>query len=137
ERTRTGWTTPCARTDSASPFCASESNRLRGWRGFGWIESTGSSDSSPAAAPPSRTSRPFPRPLRLGTLDKLHRHLPVRIGATRAAVVRDRGQTVTRRFRETHGARHRGLEHEVAEVAADFVLHLGRETRPPVDHRHE
>ena len=56
--------TPWRRTDSASPEPASPSKRLRGWRGFGWIASTGSSSSSVGAgsSPPTSTSRPRPRP---------------------------------------------------------------------------
>src|SRR5438309_2154972 len=89
-----------------------------------------------AASTGERSSRPFPSPFRLGTLDKLHRHLPVRVGAARAAVVRDRRQTVARSFCEPHRARHRGLEHELAEVASHLALHLGRKTRTAVHHRH-
>ena len=40
-----------------------------------------------------------------GALDKLHRHLPVGLGAGRAAVVVDRRQAVARRLGQAHGAR--------------------------------
>ena len=51
-RTTTGWTRPCARIESASAEVASWSKRFRGWRGFGWIVSTGrcASSGSPGAA---------------------------------------------------------------------------------------
>src|SRR6476646_6681543 len=111
---------PWARTESARPAPASESKRRRGWRGFGWMASTGSSASSDAFAPPRRTSRPLPRPLRSGTLDKLHRHLPVGVRAARTAVVRNCGQAVARRLREADRARDGLCEHQLAEVLADF-----------------
>src|SRR6476661_8531265 len=116
--------TPWRLTDSASPEPASPSKRFRGWRGFGWIASTGSSSSSVVAGscPPTRTSRPRPRPLRLGALDKLHRHLPVCVGSGGATVVGNRGQSVARRFGEPHGARHRRAEDERPEVLAHFRL---------------
>src|SRR5207248_10637381 len=138
ERTSTGCTTPCERTDSASPLPASASNRLRGWRGFGWTASTGSSASSAAfSAPPSSTPSPRPSPLRSGALDKLHRHLPVGIRAARAAVVRDRRQTVARRLRKPHRPRHGRLEHELTEVTSYLVLDIAREARSAVDHRQQ
>src|SRR3954451_716632 len=89
---------PWRLTDSARPEPASPSKRLRGWFGFGGIASTWISSSSFAAAspPPTRTSSPRPRPRRLGTLDKLHRHLPVGVGAGGPAVVRDRREAVAR-----------------------------------------
>src|SRR5947209_5226837 len=97
--------TPCRRTDSASPEAASASKRRRGWRGFGWIASTGISSSSEGTGwPPIRTSRPRPKPRRCGedsgALDKLHRHLPVGVGSGRATVVGNRGKAVARRRRE-------------------------------------
>src|SRR5207244_888912 len=139
-RTSSGWMTPCRRTDSASPEAASGSKRRRGWRGFGWIASTGISSSSLGTGwPPIKTSRPRPRPRRCGedsgALDKLHRHLPVGVGSGGATVVGDRGQSVARSLGETHRARDRRAEDELAEVAPYFLLDLLREPRPPVDHR--
>src|SRR3712207_7362559 len=72
--------------------------------------------------PPRSTLFPYttlfrsPRPL-LGALDKLHRHLPVRVGPARARVVGDRREAVARRLREPHRARHDRAEDELAEVA--------------------
>src|SRR5207248_8215678 len=105
------------------------SNRRRGWRRFGWIASTGSWARSTSAAPPSSTSKPRPRPRRetgSGALDKLHRHLPVGLGARGRAVVRDRRQPVARRLGQPHGARHSGLEHELSEVLSYLLLDLSR-----------
>ncbi len=92
-RRTTGWITPCERIESARPAVASWSKRFRGWRGFAWICSSGTCASWGASAPPIRTAKPRPRPRR-GPLkapsvafDKLHRHLPVGLGAARAAVV--------------------------------------------------
>src|SRR5215831_16814796 len=126
--------TPCRRTDSASPEAASGSKRRRGWRGFGWIASTGISSSSEGTGwPPISTSRPRPRPRRWGedsgALDKLHRHLPVRVCSGGATVVGNRGQSMARGLGETHRARDGGAEDEVAEVPADFLLDLLGEAR--------
>src|SRR6266566_6799635 len=134
--------TPCRRTDSASPEAASGSKRRRGWRGFGWIASTGiSSNSDGTGWPPIRTSRPRPRPRRCGedsgALDKLHRHLPVGVGSGGATVVGNRGQAVARSLGEAHRTRNGGAKHERAEVAPHLVLDLLRKTRSPVHHREE
>src|SRR3954453_6149715 len=104
---------PWLRIDSASPLTASPSNSLRGCLGFGWIWSTGRWASSGAALPTS-TSKPRPRTPRCGlpALDKLHRHLPVRLGAAGAAVVVGHGEPVARRLRDAHRARHDGVEDE-------------------------
>src|SRR6476646_9777998 len=107
---------PCERIDSARPDTASPSNSLRGWFGLRWICSTGTCASSGSALP-IRTSKPRPRPRRwLPALDKLHRHLPVGLGAARAPVVVRYGQTVARRLGDTHRARDDGGEDELAEV---------------------
>src|ERR1700751_4683772 len=141
-RTSSGWITPWRRTDSASPEAASGSKRRRGWRGFGWIASTGISSSSDGTGwPPIRTSRPRPRPRRWGedsgALDKLHRHLPVGVGSGGATVVGNRGQPVARTLGETYRARDGGAEDEVTEVPPYLVLDLMGEPRPPVDHREQ
>src|SRR6266404_9192364 len=91
---------------------------------------------SSGVAPPIRTSKPLPKPL-LGTLDKLHRHLPVGLGTTGAPVVMGQGEAVARRLRDAHGARDDGVEHERAEVLAYLRLDVGREPRAAVDHRQE
>src|SRR5579864_2644874 len=148
--TSSGWITPCLRTDSASPEAASGSNRRRGWRGFGWIASTGISSSSLGMGePPIRTSRPRPRPRRpgfsgwalpappaalpafedSGALDKLHRHLPVGVGSGGATVVGNRGQPVARSLGEAHRTGHGGAEDELAEVPAHLLLDLLGEPR--------
>src|SRR5581483_867476 len=127
-RRTTGWMRPCARTDSASPPTPSLSNRLRGWRGFGWIWSTGTCASS--GPPPIRTSKPRPRPRRaarpptLAPLDKLHRHLPVGLGAARAPVVVGHGQPVAGRLGGADRARDDRVEDEASEVLADLCLDL-------------
>src|SRR4029077_19536194 len=136
-RTSTGWTTPAARIESASPAPASESKRRRGCRGCGWIASTGTWASSLSVAPPSRTSRPRPRPRLSRALDKLHRHLPVGVRTARTAVVRDCRETVARRFGKTHGARHGRREDELAEVLAHLGLDVCGQPRAAVDHRQE
>ena len=46
-RTITGCSTPRSRIESASETSEASSKRLRGWRGFGWIWSTGRSRSRP------------------------------------------------------------------------------------------
>src|SRR5947207_1985871 len=105
---------PCTRIDSASPETASWSNSLRGWRGLAWICSTGTCASSGSPLP-IRTSKPRPRPrLALPALDKLHRHLPVGLGAARAPVEVGHGEAVARRLGDAYGPRHDRLEHEVA-----------------------
>src|SRR4051794_28508438 len=115
-RTTTGWMRPCERIDSARPDTVSLSNSFRGWFGLRWICSTGTCASSGSALP-IRTLKPRPRPRReLPTLDKLHRHLPVGLGAARAPVVMGHGQTVARRLGDTHRARHDRGEDELAEV---------------------
>src|SRR5271154_4302099 len=106
--------TPWERIESDRPAVASWSKRLRGWRGVAWISSIATCASS-GVRPPIRTSKPRPRPRRglaggagLAAFDKLHRHLPVGLGAFRApVVVRDR-ETVARRLGNTHGTRDRG-----------------------------
>ena len=60
-------------------------------------------------APPIRTSKPRPRPRRglaSAAFDKLHRHLPVGLGAARAPVVVGDRQAVARRLGDAHRARH-------------------------------
>src|SRR5262249_61003148 len=124
---------------SESPEAASGWKRGRGWRGFGWIASTGISSSSLGTGwPPIRTSRPRPRPRRCGedsgALDKLHRHLPVGVGSGGATVVGNRGQSVARRLGEADGAGGGGAEDEVAEVPTDFLLGLLGDARPTLGH---
>src|SRR5882757_4936931 len=131
----TGWISPCALIDSARPLPASPSNRLRGCFALAWMSSTARCASS-GVAPPIRTSKPLPKPL-LGTLDKLHRHLPVSLGAAGAPVVVGQRQTVTRRFCDTHGARDNGVEDERTEVLAHLGLDVGRKASTAVDHRQE
>src|SRR6476619_1698575 len=130
---------PWRLTDSARPDPASPSKRFLGCLGFGWIASTGISSSSLAAAspPPTRTSRPRPRPRRLGTLDKLHRHLPVCVSAGGAAVVRDRGEPVARRLGEPDRAGNGLREDERAEVLPHLRRDLLREPGARIDHREE
>src|SRR4051812_45209303 len=127
-RRTTGWISPCALIDSASPLPASPSKRLRGCFGFGWIWSTAIRASS-GSAPPINTSKPRPRPRRedaeLGPVDKFHRHLPVGLGAARAPVVVGHGQAVARRLGDAYRARHDGAEDEVAEVLADLRFDVG------------
>src|SRR5581483_5698771 len=140
-RTTTGWINPCARTDSARPPTPSLSNRLRGWRGFGWIWSTGTCASS--GPPPISTSKPRPRPRRaarpptLAPLDKLHRHLPVGLGPARPSVVVGHGQPVARRLGDTNRARDDRVEDEGAEVLPHLGFDLRRETCARVGHREQ
>src|SRR5579884_1739985 len=150
--------TPCRRTDSASPEAASASKRLRGWRGFGWIASTGISSSSVGTGwPPISTSRPRPRPRRpevsfrapaalpsallafedSGALDKLHRHLPVGVGSGGATVVGNRGQSMARGLGQAHRAGDGRAEDERPEVAPHLLLDLLREARAAIDHREQ
>src|SRR5579884_3783294 len=130
--------TPCRRTDSANPEAASGSKRRRGWRGLGWIASTGISSSSFGTGwPPISTSRPRPRPRRWGedsgALDKLHRHLPVGVGSGGATVVGNRRQPVAGSLGEADRAGDGGAEDEVAEVPPYLFLHLMGEPGPAVD----
>src|SRR5262245_10253511 len=129
---------PWARIDSASPAVASWANRLRGWRGLGWMSSTGTCGSSAPPAPPLRTSRPRPSPRRsLWTLDKLHRPLPVGLRACRARVVGDHGLAVARRLGDAHRARHVRPEEQRPEVLLELGRYIGREPRATVDHRQD
>src|SRR5581483_6837059 len=153
-RTTTGWITPWTRTESARPSAASESWRRRGWRGFGWMASTGSWASSDSGAPPISTSSPRPRPRRpgddtggsagsapepdcSGTLDKLHRHLPVGLGARGAAVVGNSGQPVARRLGKPHRPGDGGREDQLAEMAAQLCVDVGGPPGAAVDHRQQ
>ena len=81
-RKTTGWMIPCTRIDSASPAVASWSKLRRGCRGFGWISSTGTWASS-AVGPADQHLEPAAKTAAVGsgTLDKLHRHLPVSLRA--------------------------------------------------------
>ena len=89
-RTTTGWMS-ALRADRVGEPGASPRGRSACAAGAGsrWICSTGRCASSGSPAPPIRTSKPRPRPRRgvLAALDKLHRHLPVGLGAARAPVV--------------------------------------------------
>src|SRR6187200_3155212 len=107
---------PCARIDSASAAVDSWSKRLRGCFGLGWICSRGTCASSEEPAPPIRTSSPRPRPRRSGTVDKLHRHLPVGLRAGGARVVGDYRLAVTRLFCDSNRARHTRSKQQVPEV---------------------
>ena len=94
---------PWARIDSASPLPCSLSNRFRGCLGFGWIWSSWICASSERPEPPIRTSKPRPRPRRVvlsAPVDKLHRHLPVGLGALRAPVVVRHREAVARRLQQ-------------------------------------
>src|SRR4029077_6828006 len=124
------------------PGAASGSKRRRGWRGFGWIASTGiSSNSDGTGGPPIRTSRPRPNPRRCGedsgALDKLHRHLPVGVGSGGATVVGNRGQSVARSLGAPPRTGNRRAEDERPEVPPHPLLDLLREARASVDHREE
>src|SRR6266480_2384515 len=101
--------------------------------------STGRWASSGSLAPPIRTSRPRPRPRRgwSGAVDKLHRHLPVRVGAGRASVVSGYREAVTGGFGDPYRARNARLEDEFAEMPAHFGVHVGSEPRSPVAHRQD
>ena len=125
------------------PRCGSSRRARRSSRGrTGAAAAAGSRGSArPARAraraaepPPIRTSKPRPSPRRprrpSAAFDKLHRHLPVGIGAARAPVVVGDRQAVARRLRDAHRARHDRLEDEVPEVAAHLALDVGGEPRP-------
>src|SRR5215210_2369259 len=137
--TTTGWSRPCASIERARPEPASGSNRRRGWRGFGWIASTGSCTSSgPSPMPPTRTSNPRPRPRRFsGTLDKLHRHLPVGLGSSRVPVVDDRRQAEARCLGQTHRSRNDRVEHELSEVPPHLCGNFRRQPGSAVHHRQQ
>src|SRR5579862_266048 len=129
--------TPAARIESERPAVASWSKRLRGWRGLAWICSMATCASSCPLPPPIRTSKPRPRPRRgvLAAFDKLHRHLPVGLGTTRAPVVVRERPAVARRFGDAHGARNDRAEDEVAEMTSHLLLDLCGESRTRVAHR--
>ena len=122
-----------------SPRCRNGGAAVAGWDG----------SSRPAAAraprcdaPPRSTSRPRPRPRRdagaaQAALDKLHRHLPVRLrsggasGRTRSPAGRGSAPPPGAPIVEP-SSRRRGRR-----GAAEPLLHLRRQLRPPVDHRQQ
>ena len=100
---------PARGSTRRGPLTASWSNRLRGCRGFGVDLLDRRRARARARAPPISTSKPRPRPRRAASrsaFDKLHRHLPVGLGAARAPVVVGHRQAVARRLGDAHRARH-------------------------------
>jgi hypothetical protein len=92
----------------------------------GPLPSKGRGSSSNTSSTASRTSPRLcacfgPAWVSLGTLDKLHRHLPVRVGSRRTRVVEHSGKPVARRLREPDRAGDDGREDELAEVAPHLV----------------
>src|SRR6186997_2714607 len=128
--------TPWARTESARPLIPSASMCFRGWRVFARIDPSGICRSSvEEEPPPMRTSRPRPRPRRLGAVDKLARYAVVGVGTGGGRVVRGDRQAVARRLGEADASWDDGVEHELAEVAAHLRRDVGRKAGASIHHR--
>src|SRR5579875_895194 len=123
-RTRMGWRTPTALTESTSEERASSSKFVLGWNWLGriWLSGTCRRADSleMVVAWGMSAPKPRPRPLRRDTTDLL-RQLAVGDGTARARIVdRDR-LAKRRRLRYADGTGDDVLRHNLSEVSA----HLG------------
>ena len=120
DRLRERRASPRARSASAAAAGSDGSASIGHVRELG---AAGAADQNlePAARGPSARS---------GTVDKLHRHLPVGLRAGRARVVGDHRLAVARRLCDPDRARHARAEEQRAEVALELRGDVGGQLRP-------
>src|SRR3989304_2634638 len=118
-----------------------------GWNGFARRCGSAISDgrSCPMASAPGMSApRPFPSPLRRGSLgwcglsdmsNDLLRKRSIGLSAPRSRVVRDDGLSEARGLGETDVSRDDRLKHTVWKVSPDLRGDLLGEVRPGVEHR--